>query len=230
MCDKKRERHGVILERLKALIDTKTREEIAKTLGCDTSLVTKHYNGNREITVDYVVKYATYFNVSTDYLLGFTNAKTPIDTYDNKFIRSMCDYTGLSEEAIEELYQANSCFLPAEMLYISDIIKNDIFGLIEHFSAYDVALFSTTKFAKENVEALQEAIKKKTEYTTAGSINKSLDKDYTFFLLNEKLKEFIHVCFKDEEKECDEAIRKEKELYRLYMKESMNNANNNEEK
>lgn len=228
MCDEKREKHGVVIERLKELIDTKTREEIAKALGCDTSLITKHYNGNREVTVDYVVKYAQYFNVTTDYLLGLTDAKTPVDTYDNKIIRSMCDYTGLSEEAIEELYQSNSCFLPAEMGYISNIIKCDIFSLIEYLTAYDVALYTTTKFARENIKALKEAIDKKTKYTEAMSINKNLDKDYTFFLLHEKLKEFIHNCFKESEKECDEAVKEENNLYRLYMKEVVNNANNNE--
>ena len=99
MSDKNR----IILERLKKLIDTTTREEIAQAFGCDTSLITKHYNGNREITVDYVVKYAKYFGVSTDYLLGITKSQTPVNTDEGELIRSVCDYTGLNENAVFNL-------------------------------------------------------------------------------------------------------------------------------
>ena len=98
MSDKKANKNTVVLERLKKLIDTTTREEIAKGLGCDTSMITKHYNGNREITVDFVVKYAKYFNVSTDYLLGLSAAKT-----NNKDIQFICDYTGLNEDSVLKL-------------------------------------------------------------------------------------------------------------------------------
>lgn len=104
MGDKKIEKNGVNLERLRKLIDTKTREEIATRLECDTSLVTKHYNGKREVTAEYVVKYAKYFGVSADYLLDISEYKTPMDTEEGKIIREIEDYTGLSEEAIEKLH------------------------------------------------------------------------------------------------------------------------------
>ena len=93
MCDKM----NITTERLRNLIDKtgQTREYIAQNIGCDTSMVTKHYNGSRNITVDYVVKYAKHFSVSTDYLLGLTNAETT-----DKDIRYICDYTGLTEDAV----------------------------------------------------------------------------------------------------------------------------------
>ena len=93
MCDKK---DYVLLERLRKLIDTDTRENIAKSLGCDTSYITKHYNGNRPVTIEYLYKYSKHFNVSADYLLGFSEPKTKDDD-----LRFVCDYTGLNEETIK---------------------------------------------------------------------------------------------------------------------------------
>lgn len=63
--------------RLRDLIDNsgKLRQQIAKDLKCDASTITKHYNGDRGINADFIVKYAKYFNVSADYLLGLS--KTP---------------------------------------------------------------------------------------------------------------------------------------------------------
>lgn len=104
MSDKSFQKSGVVLERLRQLIDTKTREEIAKQLKCDTSLVTKHYNGKREVTPEYVVKYARYFSVSTDYLFGITEHKTPIDSEEGEIVRVICDYTGLNKSVIEKLH------------------------------------------------------------------------------------------------------------------------------
>ena len=76
MCDK----NSIDIKRFQELMDNsgKTRPTIAKDLGCDTSTITKHYNGDRGVTTDYLIKYAKYFNVSADYLLGLSNAK-PIE-------------------------------------------------------------------------------------------------------------------------------------------------------
>lgn len=89
---------NIKLDRLKRLIDTKTREQIAEALKCDTSTVTKHYNGDRRITIDYLVKYAQYFDVSADYLLGLSDVAT-----NDKGLQYICDYTGLDEKAIQKL-------------------------------------------------------------------------------------------------------------------------------
>lgn len=124
MSDKIVLKNTVNLKRLKELIDTKTREEIATAIHCDTSLITKHYNGNREITVDYVVKYAKYFNVSADYLLGLTETKSQ----DTK-IKDICEYTGLNEEAVERLHR-----------YIKET-NPDIFGRLEKIKYLDFINF-----------------------------------------------------------------------------------------
>lgn len=96
MCDK-----NITTVRLKQLIENsgKTRKEIAEQLKCDTSTITKHYNGDRDITTDFLIKYANLFDVSADYLLGLSDTATT-----DKDIQFICKYTGLSERAIEVLH------------------------------------------------------------------------------------------------------------------------------
>jgi transcriptional regulator with XRE-family HTH domain len=51
------------------------------------------------MSISTLYKIAQYFNVSTDYLLGFTKYPTP-----NATLRSICEYTGLSEKAVLRLH------------------------------------------------------------------------------------------------------------------------------
>ena len=97
-CDK----NNVVLDRFQELVRNsgKTRQAIARDISCDTSTVTKQFNGDMKISVDYLVKYAKYFNVSADYLLGLSNAPTA-----NKDVQDICDYTGLSLAAVENLHE-----------------------------------------------------------------------------------------------------------------------------
>lgn len=88
----------VMLDRFKCCVDKYTREKIALGIGCDTSTVTKHYTGDRTITLDFAIKYARFFGVSLDYLVGITNVPTPETS-----LRAVCDYTGLNETSVEYL-------------------------------------------------------------------------------------------------------------------------------
>lgn len=126
MADKK-------LERLRKLIDRskKTRQELATALGCDTSMVTKHYNGDRAVSVDFLVKYAQYFNVTTDYLLGLSDEHTT-DTNLN----AVCKYTGLSAKAIQKIQSRKKDLFFKECLEF--LIKDEDF--FDKISSY---LFSS---------------------------------------------------------------------------------------
>lgn len=95
MCDK----NAINLERLRNLINTDTRENIAKALSCDTSLVTRHYNNERKPSVEHLKCYAKHFHVTTDYLLGLSDAET-----ENKDIKYICDYTGLTPINVDYLH------------------------------------------------------------------------------------------------------------------------------
>lgn len=83
--------------RLRDLIDSTglPRQAIADEIGCDVSMITKHYNSNRGITPEFIVRYARYFGVTTDYILGLSDVKSV-----DQDIRAISDKTGLDDEAI----------------------------------------------------------------------------------------------------------------------------------
>lgn len=55
----------------------KTQAEIAEYLGCQREVYRRYEKGTRQIPVDFLIRLAAFYNVSTDYLLGLTNRKTP---------------------------------------------------------------------------------------------------------------------------------------------------------
>ena len=113
MCDKK----DITVERLRRLIDETglARQAIADEMGCDVSTVTKHYNGTRNLTIDFIVMYARYFNVSSDYLLGLSEVRTV--SPDTAMI---CRVTGLDDKAVRTLSEINE---PTSFESPKEIIK-----------------------------------------------------------------------------------------------------------
>ncbi|MBQ8943893.1 MAG: helix-turn-helix transcriptional regulator [Clostridia bacterium] len=114
-----RQTNSIITSRLKPLIDNsgKTNNDIAVAIGCDKSLVTKHYNGDKTISLDFIIKYAKYFNVSTDYLLGLTNTAS-----NNEDIQTLCKKIPLSEDSASILFNMDN---PEILLFLSDFLKCD---------------------------------------------------------------------------------------------------------
>lgn len=149
------EKSGVILDRFKELVDTKTREEIASAIGCDTSLVTKHYSGDRTITLDYAIKYAKFFDVSVDYLVGLSS----VSSFDSN-IKSVCEYTGLNSKTVSLLNYMTSQKndeLDSLILFLDDFLSSDCFwsltdnytncryNLLNAISLFENALDTTNK-------------------------------------------------------------------------------------
>lgn len=64
-------------DRLKKLrTETETKQEVlAKYLNVGISTVSMYETGQREPSLDILIKIAEYFNVSIDYLLGVTDEK-----------------------------------------------------------------------------------------------------------------------------------------------------------
>ena len=85
------------------------------TFGCDVSTVTKHYNGTRNLTIDFIAMYARYFNVSSDYLLGLSEVRTV--SPDTAMI---CRVTGLDDKAVRTLSEINE---PTNFESRKEIIK-----------------------------------------------------------------------------------------------------------
>lgn len=96
-----RDNLSITTKRLRELIDKQEKRGISRTqikedIGCDLSTITKHYNGDREVNSSFIVKYAKYFHVSADYLLGLSDAPT-----SNTDLQGVCDFTGLSPKAVQ---------------------------------------------------------------------------------------------------------------------------------
>lgn len=90
------------LNRFRLLIDNAgvSRQKIADSIGCDVSTITKHYLGQRKINIDFLIKYAQYFHVSTDCLLDINpSRKEDAGRFDSII------YTGLSVQAVDRLHE-----------------------------------------------------------------------------------------------------------------------------
>lgn len=135
--------NDVILQRVRKLIDGSgcSRQVIANAIGCDVSTITKQYNGDRIITVDYIIKYATIFNVSADYLLGLSNTPTT-----NKNIQFICDYTGLEENSIEELRKGKNAVFYTTLLNFMINNKTLLKALNNYLLSYVYSDYSQSEY------------------------------------------------------------------------------------
>ncbi len=75
-----------------------SQEQLAASLG-EVRETVKHWeNGTRQLKAEAIVKLASHFNVSSDYLLGLREGKSTDMT-----VQGVADFTGLSEEAVKNL-------------------------------------------------------------------------------------------------------------------------------
>ena len=86
-----------------------TQQELAKILGVRREVVAKWETGLQDIKTYYTIKLAQFFNVTTDYLLGVSDVKVS-DTSEPE-LKAICNYTGLSEQAVECIKNCNNDFL-----------------------------------------------------------------------------------------------------------------------
>lgn len=89
--------------RLRTLINEKDTniKKIAEVVGVTRQAISQYKQGIATPCLDKLLGIATFFNVSSDYLLGLSDVKST-DTN----IKSICDYTGLSETAINNLHNS----------------------------------------------------------------------------------------------------------------------------
>lgn len=126
-CDK----YGIDLERFHEFANCYTREEIAKGVGCDTSTVTKHYNGDRPINLDFAIRYAKFFDVSLDYLVHLSNEKMNAVSDEEIFKRNMVDYSGFSLETIEKMREVLT-----ELINSGTATEDEILSYAEFYNKF----------------------------------------------------------------------------------------------
>lgn len=84
-----------------------SRLDLENGTGISRPALSKYLNDNAEIGINNLVKIANYFNVSPDYLLGYTNAKT-----NDKNLQFVCDYMGLTKESVSVIRRYTGKELP----------------------------------------------------------------------------------------------------------------------
>ena len=103
---KKSETHSELTarlaERIGGLLKSRgvSQRALADYIGITAQAVSLYANGATAPDIDALIKMAQFFNVSTDYLLGLSDAETASIEE-----RAICDYTGLSADSIEALHK-----------------------------------------------------------------------------------------------------------------------------
>lgn len=101
---------NIIGERLRACRQgmQANQTKIAELLGVQRQIISYYESGARKPNLEDIQKLADLYGVTVDYLLGRTDVATP-----NIEIQAICDYTGLSEQAVEALNELKDlCSLP----------------------------------------------------------------------------------------------------------------------
>lgn len=72
--------------------------DLSKLLGIDKTLVSRYCSGERVANLQTIYGICKVYGVSADYILGLSDAKT-----NDKDLQAVCDYVGLSAEAVRAL-------------------------------------------------------------------------------------------------------------------------------
>ena len=106
-------------------------KEISDATGIPTGSLSQYQNDSAEAGIDKLAKLAEYFHVSTDWLLGRTDVRSP----DVK-LQAAVKYTRLSEKAVEQLHKLGTSGPAAKgyRLAITDMLSE----LIESDRFYDI--------------------------------------------------------------------------------------------
>ena len=118
------------------------QKELAKQLNVSDNVISYWCCGSRKPSIEQIIQIAKLFNCSTDYLLGVSNVAT-----SDKDIQFICDYTGLDEEAVENLHDCTYVtdeirrIAPPEYLYerenyikrLSNLINCDLLDTLVNY-------------------------------------------------------------------------------------------------
>lgn len=185
------------------------QKELAEALGVKDNIISYFVKGARTPNIEQIIKIADYFNVSTDYLLGRTESTTT-----DAELRSVCDYTGLSEKAIDGLHywfkdpETGLVYLPNDFLdLLISSYGNELCLLAQ---GYKTNLKETVKYKKIVLEKdaagenIHTTMQKVFEYDDASKL--------LLFELKETFDSLIDAFAKDEKSENQELDPKIREF------------------
>ncbi len=77
------------------------RQDVADAIGISRASLEYYEKGKRKPDVDILIRLASFYGVSTDYLVGMSYFR--MSANENEKLKIVCDFTGLSEESIKYL-------------------------------------------------------------------------------------------------------------------------------
>lgn len=129
-----------------------TQDDLAALLDKHRQVVSYYENGTRTPNLNELITIAKEYNTTTDYLLGLSDTATT-DTD----IKAICDYTGLSEESINILYDFNKNDFIDILEFANELViylKDNQFDILQFFS-FKKMLYNTDKVLNENVKRVR---------------------------------------------------------------------------
>lgn len=102
-----------------------TQTQMAEQLGISRGSISFYENGDRVPDIEVLARVSDRFQVSTDWLLGITKARTTDDA-----VKVACNYTGLTEEAIRNIHGLYQQKIEIEMNISKDFCKIDMLSLL----------------------------------------------------------------------------------------------------
>lgn len=149
----------ILPSRIRALIADSgaTQNQIAKEIGVTRQSISQYCDGSTVPNADKLLKLAQYFNVSADYLLGMTDAKT-----NNKDVQFISDYTGLNESVITSLADRELPNYIAELLNLfSKSYQTEYLckSIINYINTENLEIRGTDYFDFGDMDCIQNAPK-----------------------------------------------------------------------
>ena len=115
-----REEHGLSHQKLSDTLDEMLGISISKDSLMKYEVATEHHSTpfkNLGMRVEYLTALASFYNVSTDYILGLTDIRSPsIDT------QAIIAQTGLTEENVKTLEAFQSIPATANLAFINEFL------------------------------------------------------------------------------------------------------------
>lgn len=221
-----------------------TQQALADDLEITRQSLSLYEKADRTINIDLLYKIAKYFDVSADYLLGLTDNKTLDIT-----VKAICEYTGLSEEAVESLADftnldfsepiINATQEENEQYYKvalnifeirNDFIASDCFwDILEYISELDITSEQWENAVTNKVLAELKGSNAYRFYFEA-TMNISKECDVIRYLVTEKINEYINFYDKridDEHKRIISNFEREQKLKEKILKEVSDNGEHN---
>lgn len=167
-------------QRLKALRKERgiTQQQLADGVGISKGGLSYYENAGRTPDISILERFADYFGVTTDYLLGRTNAQTK-----KAKLQAVCNHTGLSDKAVNLLSDLKESS-PAQLRVINFLLEqaagdmdiiydlddadnydgsilNAVVRYLNRYSTYDEYLAESVSSSDEGISsAIQNALRR----------------------------------------------------------------------